>query len=58
MKLIKYKNLRRINKEVNIIEIHNFYEGFDSEILLQKKKGNYYLTKRYKNNYIIFDLKN
>jgi hypothetical protein len=56
MKLIKYKNLHWINKEVNIIESSPCHEGFDPDILLEKKNGDYYLSEGVKNNYIIFDL--
>jgi hypothetical protein len=56
MKLIKYKNLKWINKEVNIIESSPCHEGFDPDILLEKKNGEYYLSEGIKNNYIIFDL--
>ena len=52
-----YKNLREINKEVNIIEHSKDHQTFNLNVMLGKKKECFSLFLGSNNQYAIFDLK-
>jgi flagellar biosynthesis chaperone FliJ len=52
-----YKNLREINKEVNIIEHSKDHQTFNLNVMLGKKKECFSLFLGSTNQYAIFDLK-